>query len=141
MADEKYTTQREDTFRCAAFLSISLSTFATLVCTLAIPIFCNYLQTVNVDMRHEIDFCKQRTENIWQEVIRTQVISSSEAQRAKRQAEVCCGCGVSPQGPPGPPGPDGADGPDGSQGPPGKDGPDAPPRVAIEKTDWCFDCP
>lgn len=73
MADEKYTTQREDTFRCAAFLSISLSTFATLVCTLAIPIFCNYLQTVNVDMRHEIDFCKQRTENIWQEVIRTQV--------------------------------------------------------------------
>ena len=74
MADEKFLLKTsEASFRRVAFVSISLSTFATLVCVISVPLFCNYLQTMNAVLQNEVDFCKLRSANIWKEVTRTQV--------------------------------------------------------------------
>ncbi|VDM76311.1 unnamed protein product [Strongylus vulgaris] len=156
--------------RRTAFFGVAISTMATLVCIVSVPMLYNYMQHMHTIMQSEINFCKMRTGNIWKEVTRTQVDLSvfcsgvlaqvypsqnALSSRATRQAGygpnaaavesaspfgVCCGCGVSPQGPPGLPGPDGMEGEDGPAGLPGRDGPDAPPPIPQKEPEWCFDC-
>ncbi|VDK57506.1 unnamed protein product, partial [Cylicostephanus goldi] len=143
--------------RRVAFFGVAISTTATLVCIISVPMLYNYMQHMHTIMQSEVNFCKLRTGNIWKEVTRTQVLAQFHpSSRGTRQAGygyhpsmavesapigVCCGCGVSPQGPPGLPGPNGMDGEDGPPGPPGKDGPDAPPPAPQKEPEWCFDCP
>uniref|UniRef100_A0A915E9J9 Nematode cuticle collagen N-terminal domain-containing protein n=1 Tax=Ditylenchus dipsaci TaxID=166011 RepID=A0A915E9J9_9BILA len=153
--DETSLKERQneaDSLRVVAFFGVALSTIATLVCVVSVPMLYGYMQQVQSAMQNEVDFCKLRSGNIWREVTRTQVLSNSHP-RQPRQAGygapsvapthgggACCGCGVSPQGPPGLPGKPGNDGNPGQQGNPGQNGPDAPPPPPPQKVDWCFDC-
>uniref|UniRef100_A0A0R3RM75 Col_cuticle_N domain-containing protein n=1 Tax=Elaeophora elaphi TaxID=1147741 RepID=A0A0R3RM75_9BILA len=158
---EKEREQECRNLKLVAFVGVAMSTVATLVCVISVPLLYNYLQHMHSVMQSEVDFCKSRSSNIWREVTRTQMFATTGGGvRQVRQAGIghssigfvsgapaspsgeCCGCGVSPPGPPGPPGDDGSDGPDGESGLPGKDGPDAPQEPPVPpKIDWCFDCP
>ena len=138
MDDDMAAKYREaDNLRKFAFFGIALSTVATLVCVISVPMVYNYMQHVQSMMQNEVDFCKSRSGSLWSEVTRTQMMKGSD--RTKRQADAgyagestgvnggskiqggggCCGCGTGNPGPQGPPGPDGKDGTDGA---PGTDG-------------------
>ncbi|VDK40881.1 unnamed protein product, partial [Gongylonema pulchrum] len=135
MTDKEQLTQRDtnerqreaENLRRIAFCGVAVSTVATVLCVISVPIIYNYMQHVQSMMQNEVDFCRSRSGNIWREVMRTQflaksadesrtkradVSSSGLVSRATRDVPECCGCGISPPGPPGPPGPDGKDGKD-----------------------------
>lgn len=65
--------QQAASLRRIAFVGVALSTTASLVCIIAVPLFYSYLQRVQSSMQQEVDFCKLRSGNIWKEVSRTQV--------------------------------------------------------------------
>lgn len=74
MYDEKLMLKKTaDQFRYGAIVSITLGTFVTLSCVLMVPIFCNYIQTIHSALQTELNFCRQRTGNIWNELIVTKV--------------------------------------------------------------------
>ncbi|KAL3071080.1 hypothetical protein niasHS_015822 [Heterodera schachtii] len=133
MEAEKSRQQEAECMRRLAFFGVALSTVATLITVLSVPMVYNYVQHVNSQMVSELDFCKSRSGNIWREVTRTQALHSNK-QRVVRQADygygggACCGCGVSARGPQGPPGQPGVPGDDGAQGNNGAPGIPATPR-------------
>ncbi|VDD95144.1 unnamed protein product [Enterobius vermicularis] len=75
---EKKCDSSVDRLRCVTLYSISISTFATLACVIAVPLFCNYLQSMNALMQNELEFCKSRSVGIWKEVTKTQLCISSK---------------------------------------------------------------
>ncbi|VIO99774.1 Cuticle collagen 40, putative [Brugia malayi] len=153
--------QEANCLRRIAFCGVTMSTVATLLCVISVPMFYNYLQQMQSVMIDQIEFCRSRSDHIWREIIRTQyhakLIGTLRLKRSgvanfdvddvlRKQNKydaimACCGCGISPPGLPGPPGLDGRDGADGKRGEPGKDAPDAaiiePHNIPLE---WCFDC-
>jgi hypothetical protein len=70
--------QEADGLRRLAFFGVALSTVATLICVLSVPMVYNHMQQVNSAMLNEVDFCKSRSGNIWREVTRTQVSIPSQ---------------------------------------------------------------
>ncbi|VDN40241.1 unnamed protein product [Gongylonema pulchrum] len=59
--------QEAASLRRIAFAGVALSTTASLICIISVPLFYNYLQRVQSNMQQEVDFCKQRSGNIWKE--------------------------------------------------------------------------
>lgn len=74
-AHYKLRQQEAESLRRVAFYGVALSTIASLICALSVPMFYSYLQHVQSVMQNEVDFCKSRSSNIWREVTRTQVSS------------------------------------------------------------------
>lgn len=158
-AECKSRAREADSLRTVAFFGVSLSTIATLICVISVPMFYSHIQHIQSVMQNEVDFCKSRSGSIWREVTRTQVLSKvGGGVRFPRQAGYgssagvegshgsssggggCCGCGVSPAGPPGPPGAPGNDGQDGAPGGAGNPGPDAAPAPQAARAEPCFEC-
>ncbi|VDM81285.1 unnamed protein product, partial [Strongylus vulgaris] len=109
--DVKHWESEALSLRRIAFFGVALSTAATLICIISVPMLYNYMQHMQSIMQNEVDFCKSRSGNIWREVL------TQASTRTRRQAGGgCCGCGISPSGPPGPPGQDGEPGADGQPG-------------------------
>lgn len=68
--------QREaENLRRVAFCGVAISTVATMVCVLSVPMIYNYLQQMQSMMQNEVEFCRSRSSNIWREVTRTQVFN------------------------------------------------------------------
>ncbi|CAJ0932917.1 unnamed protein product, partial [Mesorhabditis belari] len=134
MEEEKRISVQADGLKRIAFLGVTVSTVAVVVCVLGVPLMYSHIQRLHTQMQHEVDFCRSRSGSVFKQLAKANVLIQVEhgirekRSIARRQAGGgCCGCGVSAAGPPGPPGPDGPPGQDGHQGPPGKNGPDAPP--------------
>lgn len=70
---EQLQLQEGPALRTLAFCGVAISTVATLVCVLAVPMAYNYMQHVHAVMQDEVDFCKQRVLNVWKEVTKAQV--------------------------------------------------------------------
>ncbi|PAV78469.1 hypothetical protein WR25_09542 [Diploscapter pachys] len=125
--DVKKQQHEADSLRRIAFVGVAISTIATVICVVSVPMLYNYLQQMQSVMQAEVDFCRSRSGSIWKEVVKTQVLAKVPGAitvRGKRQAGYnsyaapsggCCGCGSSPNGPPGM-----------EPGRPGLNGPDAP---------------
>uniref|UniRef100_A0A915PEJ9 Nematode cuticle collagen N-terminal domain-containing protein n=1 Tax=Meloidogyne floridensis TaxID=298350 RepID=A0A915PEJ9_9BILA len=105
---------------------------------MSIPLSSLYFQQMGSSLQGELDFCKSRSGNIWQEVTRTQVLSApSRGPRSTRAAstsgagppptvllaEPCQTCEAPIHGQPGPRGPPGSDGKEGEPGIDGDGGP------------------
>ncbi|EJW69831.1 hypothetical protein WUBG_19262, partial [Wuchereria bancrofti] len=70
-----YEKEREEeckNLKLVAFIGVAMSTIATLVCVISVPLLYNYMQHMHAVMQSEVDFCKLRSNNIWREVTRTQ---------------------------------------------------------------------
>ncbi|TKR82850.1 hypothetical protein L596_016524 [Steinernema carpocapsae] len=152
--DEKLRIQECEGLKKIAFVGVTISTVATLVCVLSVPMVYNYMQRVQTVLQNEVDFCKSRSGNIWREVTRTQVMSQfNGGVRHLRQAGYEGPAGVEAPAPqavpavapsggghagggggccgcgvsgPGQPGAPGPDGQDGEDGAPGAPGKDGP---------------
>ncbi|ULU08395.1 hypothetical protein L3Y34_019522 [Caenorhabditis briggsae] len=157
MADEKQKLAEIESLKKVAFFGISVATIATLVAIVATPMMYNYLQHVQSSLQNEVEFCRHRTDGLWDEFSRFEVVHGKET-RIKRRARAfgaesystgagggggggCCSCGIGAAGPPGPPGADGNPGTDGAAGNPGQAGADAEAAAAPTAADFCFDCP
>ncbi|VDK78459.1 unnamed protein product [Litomosoides sigmodontis] len=86
VSNYKKRQQEAESLRRVAFYGVALSTIASLICALSVPMFYNYLQHVQSVMQSEVDFCKARSSNIWREVTRTQVSSVSQTNFEVRQS-------------------------------------------------------
>lgn len=73
-----------ENLRTIAFCGVALSTIATLICVVTVPMFYNYMQHLQSNMISELDFCKMRSSNIWREVTRTQVHIQSNISNHKQ---------------------------------------------------------
>ncbi|CAD6196614.1 unnamed protein product [Caenorhabditis auriculariae] len=161
--DEKKLWLEAESLRRIAFFGICISTVATLTAIVAIPSLYNYMQHVQSTLQTEVDFCKHRTNGLFDQYERMQQIKGVRGNLVvKRQAGYgapaeygdqavhgsqassggsCCSCKTGAAGPPGPPGTDGRDGKDGLPGPDGQPGSDAEPDAQPTADDFCFDCP
>lgn len=59
--------------RLVVFVGVAISASATILGALLVPIFYNHIQFVQSAMQNELDFCKQRSANIWREVTKIEV--------------------------------------------------------------------
>lgn len=62
-----------DGLRKLAFVGVALSTVATLMAVVSVPMVYNYAQQLHSHMGNELEFCRSRGNNIWREIARTQV--------------------------------------------------------------------
>ncbi|MFH4975153.1 hypothetical protein AB6A40_001862 [Gnathostoma spinigerum] len=133
---------RANRLRNLTFVSVSMSTTAAIICTLLVPLIYQRLQQIQSAMQDEVQFCKLRSTNLWNEIIRTEYLRKEELARSRRQSRgQCCGCGISPRGLPGPPGRRGDNGTNGKSGRPGRDGPRGQQYYPIpHEITWCFEC-
>ena len=69
---EDYDKQRQrheaESLRIVAFFGVCLSTVATLVTVISVPLAYQHFQQLGTQMQNEVDFCKLRSGNIWREV-------------------------------------------------------------------------
>ncbi|KAI6242387.1 Col-cuticle-N domain-containing protein [Aphelenchoides fujianensis] len=132
--------------RPVAFAAVVFSTVAITACLITFPLVFQYVQTLQATIQGEVEFCRSRSRDMWNEMMTVDFDDSADPtfgffRRITRAADdMCCTC---QQGPPdefstefrrliallsrpdGPAGPPGKDGLDGSPGSPGSPGPDA----------------
>ncbi|VDM84633.1 unnamed protein product, partial [Strongylus vulgaris] len=73
--DPKVVAYEVESLRKLAFFGIAISTVATLTAIIAVPMLYNYMQHVQSSLQTEVDFCRHRTDGLWDEYGR---VSSSK---------------------------------------------------------------
>uniref|UniRef100_A0A1I7UGD2 Col_cuticle_N domain-containing protein n=1 Tax=Caenorhabditis tropicalis TaxID=1561998 RepID=A0A1I7UGD2_9PELO len=154
--EEKQKIAEAESLKKLAFFGISVSTIATLTAIIAVPMLYNYMQHVQSSLQNEVEFCKHRTDGLWDEFHRFETVKGVDSRIKRDNARSrrggysegggggggsCCSCGIGAAGPAGAPGKDGAPGEDGKAGNPGQAGSDAEAAAAPTAADFCFDCP
>uniref|UniRef100_A0AC35TT35 Col_cuticle_N domain-containing protein n=1 Tax=Rhabditophanes sp. KR3021 TaxID=114890 RepID=A0AC35TT35_9BILA len=96
--------------RKITFLVVLFASSSVLLSIIAVPMCYNYVQQMESLMQVDIHFCKTKSNSIFREIVRTQVLSETSG-RKKREATAqfdsqpaCCGCSVGVTGEQGPPG-------------------------------------
>ncbi|CAB3399933.1 unnamed protein product [Caenorhabditis bovis] len=140
--DEKAKLVQADQLKKFAFFGVAVSTVATLIAIIAVPLLCVHMQSVQSVLSDELTFCKSKNLDMKTEISRLSSLRT-ESGRGKRQvAETCCSCGIGETGPAGVPGQEGAPGDDGKPGNPGAPGADADEQgMHYIPPEFCFDCP
>ncbi|KAK6732372.1 hypothetical protein RB195_016637 [Necator americanus] len=67
MSDEKSKLAEAEGLKRLAFFGIAISTVATLTAIIAVPMLYNYMQHVQSSLQNEVDFCRHRTDGLWDE--------------------------------------------------------------------------
>ncbi|PAV72209.1 hypothetical protein WR25_00034 isoform B [Diploscapter pachys] len=65
--DPKKLASEAESLRKLAFFGIAISTVATLTAIIAVPMLYNYMQHVQSTLQNEVDFCRHRTDGLWDE--------------------------------------------------------------------------
>ncbi|VDO72234.1 unnamed protein product, partial [Heligmosomoides polygyrus] len=65
--DPKVVAYEVESLRKLAFFGIAISTVATLTAIIAVPMLYNYMQHVQSSLQTEVDFCRHRTDGLWDE--------------------------------------------------------------------------
>lgn len=65
---QELAKREADALRALAFFGVCLSTIATMICVVSVPLAYQHFQQIGTRMQGEIDFCKARSGNIWREV-------------------------------------------------------------------------
>lgn len=71
--EEKRLLRELDYFRRLAFVSVVLSVMATVCASIVVPMVYARILYAQTMMRNELDFCKLRASNVWNEVTKTKV--------------------------------------------------------------------
>uniref|UniRef100_A0A1I7XUB7 Leishmanolysin-like peptidase n=1 Tax=Heterorhabditis bacteriophora TaxID=37862 RepID=A0A1I7XUB7_HETBA len=85
MGDEKTKLVEAESLKRLAFFGIAISTVATLTAIVAVPMLYNYMQHVQSSLQNEVDFCRHRTDGLWDEFHRFESMKGVDS-RIKRQA-------------------------------------------------------
>ncbi|KAK6052457.1 nematode cuticle collagen domain protein [Cooperia oncophora] len=85
-SDEKKLWLEAESLRRIAFFGICISTVATLTAIVAIPSLYNYMQHVQSSLQTEVEFCKHRTNGLFDQYERMQRIKGVRGGIVKRQA-------------------------------------------------------
>ncbi|VDP40540.1 unnamed protein product [Heligmosomoides polygyrus] len=67
MSDEKTKLAEAEGLKRLAFFGIAISTVATLTAIVAVPMLYNYMQHVQSSLQNEVEFCRHRTDGLWDE--------------------------------------------------------------------------
>ncbi|EJW78155.1 hypothetical protein WUBG_10937 [Wuchereria bancrofti] len=104
--DPKQLLIEAESMKKLAFCGVAVSTVATLVAIICVPMLCTYMQNVQSNLQDEISFCRTRAIGLRGEFTKLESSRSAlKKERQKRQAMFqCCSCGIGPAGPAGPPG-------------------------------------
>ncbi|KAF7635298.1 Tyrosinase_Cu-bd domain-containing protein [Meloidogyne graminicola] len=135
-------------FKNAAFIAVVFSTFSVTACIFTFPLVFHYLQKLQASVQGEVDYCRIREKDMWQQMIEVELATidledeineknnkeflpfvflglNERKRRGTSDDSLCCTCQQGPPGPDGPPGEPGKDGIPGEgpgpAGPPGKD--------------------
>lgn len=68
LSKEQQGKREADSMRMLAFFGVCLSTVATMICVVSVPVAYEHFQQVGTKMQGEVDFCKARATNILREV-------------------------------------------------------------------------
>ncbi|VDN58211.1 unnamed protein product [Dracunculus medinensis] len=85
--DDKSVKQRKaEQLRKIIFLGIAISTSVTLICIIVAPLLYNYVQRIHTALLNEVEFCKRRSTNMWDEFGHTKnILGIPSTQRRRRQ--------------------------------------------------------
>uniref|UniRef100_A0AC35UI11 Col_cuticle_N domain-containing protein n=1 Tax=Rhabditophanes sp. KR3021 TaxID=114890 RepID=A0AC35UI11_9BILA len=72
MSDTKVQAREAASMKQLALFSITVSTIATIVAIIAVPMVYSYLQHVQSNLQVEVDFCRHRSEGLWEEYIKVE---------------------------------------------------------------------
>lgn len=67
-----------------AFFGVTISTAATICSVVVIPLLYYYIQTIQTTLVNEVEFCRQRSSNMWQEYIFTEETLGLRQRRSRR---------------------------------------------------------
>ncbi|VDK37614.1 unnamed protein product [Gongylonema pulchrum] len=73
--DPKLRLAEAESLKRVAFFGIAVSTIATLTAIIVIPMVYNYMQHVQSSLQVEIDFCKHRTNGLWEQFAHVEEVS------------------------------------------------------------------
>ncbi|VDM52409.1 unnamed protein product [Angiostrongylus costaricensis] len=84
--DPKEVAHEVASLRKLAFFGIAISTVATLTAIVAVPMLYNYMQHVQSYLQSEVEFCRHRTNGLWDEYGRFEHLSDMDG-RTKRSVQ------------------------------------------------------
>jgi hypothetical protein len=75
--DPKAEAREIESLKRLAFFGIAISTVATLTAIVFVPMLYNYMQHIQSSLTAEVEFCRHRSDGLWDEYSRVSWFSKS----------------------------------------------------------------